>query len=294
MKLKVDWSIKSNDSHSAIELSLKRFDRYLRDQGLRESSIVDYVARTARYLKWAQTDRPTIDQLNQYREILHDRNLSRSSMNNYSFSFKRYYKMLGESIELPFMNRNENLPYFFDEEDILKIFSVCNNMKHKTMLTVLFYASLRSTELCNLDDKDIDLKALTIRIREGKGGRDGIAFISEECSDAIKRYLEVRPPLTLEDGSHPLFYTDYSNRWKYRKLHQMFIYYKEKAGVTKSGAVHVFSRHSPASIMISQGCDIRIVQTLLRHKDIRTTVRYCHIADETARQWHDKTLKLQF
>ena len=170
MKLKIDWSIKGNDSHSAIELSLKRFDRYLRDQGLRESSIIDYVARTNRFLKWAQTDRPTTDQLNQYREILHDRNLSRSSMNNYSFSFKRYYKMFGESIELPFMNRNENLPYFFDEEDVLKIFGVCNNMKHKTMLTVLFYASLRSTELCNLDDKDVDFKALTVRVREGKGG----------------------------------------------------------------------------------------------------------------------------
>ena len=56
------------------------------------------------------------------------------------------------------------------KKDVLKIFGVCNNMKHKTMLTVLFYASLRSTELCNLDDKDVDFKALTVRVREGKGG----------------------------------------------------------------------------------------------------------------------------
>jgi len=292
MKISVDWSIKDNDT-SAIETSLKRFQRHLIDQGFRESTISDYVARTHRFLRWANSDRPSLDQLFEYREILLDRHLSPSSMNNYSFAFKNYYKMLGEAIELPFMPRCDNLPYYFDQEDVVKIFNACGNLKHKTMLMVLFYGCLRSSELCNLDDKDVDLKSLTIRVREGKNNRDGIVYITEECSNMIKKYLEVRPPLILDDGRQPLFFTDYGNRWEYRKVHQMFVNYKNRAGVSKCGGVHVFSRHTPATIMISNGCNLRIVQTLLRHHDIKSTLRYTHVADKTARDWYHKSLQLE-
>jgi len=66
------------------------------------------------------------------------------------------------------------------------------------MLKTLFYGCLRASELCNLDDSDINLKNLSIRVREGKGGRDGIVFISNESATTLKRYLEVRPPLEID------------------------------------------------------------------------------------------------
>ena len=78
---------------------------------------------------------------------------------------------------------------YFNEDDVLKIFSICHNIKHLAMLHTLFYGCLRASELCHLDDGDIDLKNLTIRVREGKGGRDGIVYLSNptfgRCNSVI-------------------------------------------------------------------------------------------------------------
>jgi len=159
------------------------------------------------------------------------------------------------------------------------------------MLQTLFYGCLRASELCNLNDDDLDLKARTLRIREGKGGKDGIVIISPECATTLKRYLEVRPRFEV-DEHFPLFYTDFGRRWDRRDIYRMFMTYKKLAGIEKHGGVHVFSRHTPATIMVAKGCDIRIVQEILRHNDIRTTLRYAHVSDKTKREKYEQYLTL--
>jgi integrase/recombinase XerD len=59
--------------------------------------------------------------------------------------------MTGIEIDFPFLDRNDNLPYYFDKDDVLRIFNSCRNLKHLTMLKTLFYGCLRASELCNLD-----------------------------------------------------------------------------------------------------------------------------------------------
>jgi integrase/recombinase XerD len=73
---------------------------------------------------------------------------------------------------------------------------------------------------------------------------------------------------------------------------RMFAYYKRNAGVEKSGGVHVFSRHTAATILVANGCDLRLVKELLRHKDIRTTLRYAHVADITLRDKYNQCLTI--
>ncbi|MGA9098422.1 MAG: tyrosine-type recombinase/integrase [Methanotrichaceae archaeon] len=288
-RLQLDWSIKARIED--FKPTLIRFRKYLQDKGFRNSTIDSYVGHVVRFLEFAQTERPSVTTANAFREQLLSKNLSRSSLNNYSFAMKCYYRMIGEDVSFPFVKRNNNLPYYFDEDDVLKIFSVCHNLKHFAMLQTLFYGCLRASELCNLDDSDVDLKALTLRIREGKGGKDGIVIISSECAATLKKYLEVRPTLDV-DGRFPLFYTDFGRRWDRRDVYRMFMAYKKNAGVEKQGGVHVFARHSTATIMVANGCDIRIVQELLRHKDIRTTLRYAHVSDKTKREKYEKCLIL--
>jgi len=289
-RLDINWS---DDAQSTADFKrlLVRYNNYLKDIGLRESTIESYVGCVGRYLEFAQTDRPSVSDSVKFRELLHEKRLSRSTINNYSFGIRNYHKMLGESIPIQFLKENNHIPYYFDEDDVLKIFSACHNIKHLAMLQTLFYGCLRATELCNLDDGDIDLKNLTIRVREGKGGKDGLVYISNECATILKRYLEVRPSLEI-DGHIPLFYTDFGKRWNRRDVYRMFITCKRKAGIAKTGGVHVFARHTPATIMIAKGCDIRIVKEVLRHKDIRTTLRYAHVADKTKRDRYEQYLTL--
>lgn len=115
------------------------------------------------------------------------------------------------------------------------------------MLKTMFYASLRASELCNLDDSDINLKALTIYVRCGKGGKDASVLITDECAKTLRQYLERRSSLHI-DGRNPLFYTDFGKRWERKALYRLFMYYKGLAGIEKHGGVHVFSRHSGKSL----------------------------------------------
>jgi integrase/recombinase XerD len=269
-KLKIDWTIKQ-----PVKPNLDQFKRYLRDMGLRPSSIDSYMDCIRRFLNSGIT-------VPEFLDGLHSRKLSGSTIDNYISSIKKYHAMLGEPVELHYLKRTENIPYYFDVEDVIKIFGVVHNLKHLTMLNLLFYTGLRASELCSLDDEDLNLKDLSLRIRDGKGGRTAIAFLSNECGSLLKNYLNARPPLKVE-GRQPLFYTDFGKRWDRKDLYRMFIIYKKKANIPKRGGLHVFARHTPATIMIAKGCDVRIVKELLRHRDIRTTMRYTHVSNKTVR-----------
>lgn len=288
-KREFNWCLPSGELDT--QPAIQQFKYYLRDRGYRQSAIDSYIARVLKYLQFAGTNRPTQETFDAFRKILHERNLARSTINNYSISIKAYHKMYGETITYKFLRVSDQIPNYFTEEEVLRIFSVIDNYKHYTMLSTLFYACLRASELCALNDEDLDLNALTIRIKEGKQGRYGLALINQSCAHILKRYLEIRPPLEIE-GDHPLFYTDYRNRWDRRGLSRMFCDYKEKAQITKPGSVHCFGRHSPATILVKNNCDLLTIQGILRHKNINSTMRYLHLADSTKRSKYDRYLRL--
>ncbi|MCJ7444681.1 MAG: tyrosine-type recombinase/integrase [Methanotrichaceae archaeon] len=121
---------------------------------------------------------------------------------------------------LQFRQTDETIPHFFDENDIAKQFIVCHNLKHLAMLQTLFYGCLRASELCNLDDRDLDLKSLILRV-EGKGGKEAMVYITDDCAKTLRRYLEVRAPLVI-DGRKPLFYTDFGGRNPKRSLYATY------------------------------------------------------------------------
>ena len=267
---------------------LKRYDRYLEENGIRESTRSSYVFRVGKFLEFAQDDLPLEEEFVRFREILHERKLSRSTINNYCFSIKKYYEMKGKSVHFNFIRPMNTIPHFFDENDIAKLFLACNNLKHLAMLQTIFYGCLRASELCGLDDADLDLKSLSLRVK-GKGGKEAIVYITDECAKTLRRYLEVRPSLEI-DGRKPLFYTDFGGCWERRSLYRMFMYYKKLAGIEKSGGVHVFSRHSVGSLLVKRGCDIVTIKELMRHSDVHTTMRYLHISDATKREKYERYL----
>lgn len=284
---KWEWPSSANN----IQPAVLKFKNYLQDNGYRASVITGYTFRVKNYLQFAGTSRPTQETLNEFRQVLHARGLKRSTINGYSIAIKAYHKMYGESVTYKFLKVSDQIPYFFTEEDVTKIFSVIKNYKHYAMLNVLFYGALRVSELCALNTDDIDLESLTIRVREGKGGKYGIALMSPQCSDILKSYLEMRPPLEIE-GQQPLFYSDYMNRWQGVEVSRLFHNYKMKAGINKPGGAHVFARHTVASLMVKNGSDLLTIMEILRHKSIESTMRYLHLTDSTKRSKYNKFLRL--
>jgi hypothetical protein len=92
-RLNVDWG----QVEGVLDLNpyLKRYESHLIDIGLRNSTVESYVWLVRSYLKYSKTNRPTTTDFADFRETLHKKNLSRSTINNYSFAIKKYHKISG-------------------------------------------------------------------------------------------------------------------------------------------------------------------------------------------------------
>lgn len=150
---------------------------------------------------------------------------------------------------------------------------------------------LRASELTNLNDSDVDLKNLILRVCQGKGGKDALLPIAPDCAEVLRQYLEVRQKVVLEDGTVPFFPTDFYHRWERRDLYRMFIIYKKKAGINIPGGTHLL-RHSAATILLNNGADLLTVKELLRHVSLSTTEKYIHLSKEGVRDKYERYLVL--
>ncbi|MFB3894934.1 MAG: tyrosine-type recombinase/integrase [bacterium] len=291
LKTGSDWNIDLEDSEALYKLEIAKYVIYLKTQGYRNSTVIGYESYLYRFLKYSQTTRPQQKHIDKFYEYLLTKNISKSTYNQYSYAIKSYLKMQGIDFKPKILKRDNKIPRYFTKEEIDKIFSAIYNIKHLAMFMTGFYACLRSSELANIEDQDLDLKSLSIRINSGKGGKDGIVFINDRTAQVLTAYLRMRPPLLIDDKQY-LFYTDYGRKWTKESIYDVFQDYKDRAGISKKAGPHVFFRASPATLMVSRGCDIRIVKDILRHSDIRTTLRYVFVEDQTKRTMYDKYLIL--
>jgi integrase/recombinase XerD len=199
--------------------------------------------------------------------------------------------MLGNPVELSHLKTSNKLPYVFDEDDIQEVFFNITNIKHLAILQIALFAGLRASEITNLDDSDINLVDRTVRVRGGKGDKDAMLFLTEDCVKTLTEYLKRRPKLKV-DGRYPHFYTYRGARYNRRMIYNIFRRCKEAAGIDKRGEIHVFSRHSSATLLLRRGADLLTVKELTRHKSINTTERDLHLADADLRAKYDQYLKV--
>jgi integrase/recombinase XerD len=284
-KLEISWDIPNHD------VQMKRFNRYLRDKGVKPSTLSDYLQRARKHLEFCGHGQPSPEKAQEYRGHLLDRELSRSSVNNYCFAVKDFHKMLGQDVEFPFLKRSNEIPYYFTADEVSRIFDQISNIKHLAMFKSAFYGCLRASEICHLDLEDVNLDRLALKIRDGKGGKTAMVYLFEEAAETLRDYLAIQLDFSL-DGRKPLFFTDFGGWYDRKEIYRLVIYYKEKAGIKKPGGAHVLFRHTPVSLMIQNGCDLLTIQQVMRNNDIQTTMLYLHLADDTRRYNYDRFLRL--
>lgn len=176
------------------------------------------------------------------------------------------------------------------------------SLRDKAILEMLFSTGLRVSELCSLP-REISIKSEEISVR-GKGGKVRVVFISERARTALKKYLDARKdmeeglfvslePAGLkkgkdEQGTKKKKYTgkEYGNLDRH-SVQRIIRHYATKAGISKKVTPHTM-RHLFATDLLSNGADIRSVQTLLGHSSIITTQIYTHVTDKHLRDIHKK------
>lgn len=172
-------------------------------------------------------------------------------------------------------------------------------LRDKAILELLFSTGLRVGEICSLS-RDINLDSEELSVR-GKGGKVRVVFISEAARKAVKKYLDARKDMAeglfvrLDPDKTPRRNSPAPKRYlgkDYGSLDRQSIETivrrsAIKAGIGKRVTPHTL-RHVFATDLLSNGADLRSVQTMLGHSNIMTTQIYTHVTDKTLRDTHKK------
>lgn len=198
-------------------------------------------------------------------------NSSRLQYASISFFFREILNRPFSFEEIPIKKKEKQLPKLISKEQIKEMIYLTDNLKHKLIIKFLYSSGLRLQELINLKRKDIDFDRNLLYVQKGKGKKDRITIISESLKlDLLKYY------------SQNTFKTEYifeGRKGKYTKKSVQKVL--ENLGRKIGIKVHPHMlRHSFATHLLEGGTDIRHIQKLLGHSDIKTTEIYTHVSSK--------------
>jgi len=216
------------------------------------------------------------DQINAYiLELMNKRDISASQQNQRINAIKFYYeKVLGRAkqyykVERP--RKEKKLPTVLSKQEVNLLLELSVNIKHKCILTTIYSAGLRRSELINLKVEDIDSKRGLIKIRGGKGKKDRHTLLSDKLISMLREYYRIyKPREWLFEGQNGKKYSPTSVAKVLKKV-------VKKSGIQKHVTPHTL-RHSFATHLLEQGTNLRYIQEILGHEDPKTTQIYTHVA----------------
>ena len=162
-------------------------------------------------------------------------------------------------------------------------------VRDRAILEVLYSTGMRRSELAGLVVSDWSRERGTIAIRQGKGGRDRVVPVGARAAHWLGRYVDaVRPGLERNSDDETLFLTDYSEPFGKNRLGDLVRRHIQWAGIKIPGACHLL-RHACATHMLDNGADIRFIQMLLGHADLRSTQIYTQVSIAKLKEVHAAT-----
>lgn len=254
--------------------------------------------------------------INQFLSALgHDRSCSpatqRIALNALIYLYRKFFNIELEPLAFEKARQRRRLPVVLTHAEVKRILQHMNG-KHRLMVEMLYGCGLRLNELLSLRVKDLDFELSTITVRSGKGDKDRVTLLPETLVEKLRHQVASTQALhekDLRDGFGQV-YMPHALARKYpraaRELGWQFLFpstsigadprtgvlrrhhlhsttlrksisrARHDAGITKPVKCHTF-RHSFATRLLQQGYDIRTIQKLLGHSDVRTTEIYTHV-----------------
>ena len=215
-------------------------------------------------------------------EYIVKNNLSASYQNQIINAIKLYFKTIHDTkIDIDKIQRPKRpklLPNVLSKEEMKLILNAHGNIKHKTMLSLIYSCGLRRSELLNLKPLDIDSKRGIVIIRQAKGKKDRIAPLSNKILELLRDYYKVsRPKIWLFEGQIE------GEKYSEQSLQSVLKQALTKARITKPVTIH-WLRHSYATHLLESGTDLRYIQELLGHNSSKTTEIYTHVSTKSLQQ----------
>jgi site-specific recombinase XerD len=242
-------------------------------------TIKTYRLHFQRFLKYYQNTKLeaiTHEQIRKYLlYLVEEKKYSTSAQNQAINSIKFYYeKVLGKPVEkyyVPRPRKEKKLPEVLSEKEVTKILKQIKNLKHKCIIYLIYSAGLRLTEVVHLKISDIQSDRKQIFVRSAKGNKDRYVLLADTILELLREYYrDYKPKVWLFEGRP-------GEQFSRRAIQKIFKSAVIKSGVNKPATIHTL-RHSFATHLLEHGTDLRYVQHLLGHKNLKTTERYTHVS----------------
>jgi integrase/recombinase XerD len=294
--------------YSDLQEDLTAFRHYLQsERGLAANTVLAYGADLDRFSQWVAGGglgnylRPTVLDLSHYLSHLRDEKLAPSSMARHLISLKMFYRFLrleerttdGTVDLLSSPALWERIPHVLSPESVEKLLAAPSTLdrfflRDRAMLETLYATGSRASEVVGLRLEDVYLDSAFCKCL-GKGSKQRVVPLGRAAVAALAAYLEgLRPRLTGSAPDAPWVFVSRGGRRLTREMLWTLVKkYVRRAGLNSRVSPHTL-RHSFATHLLAGGADLRTVQELLGHANIRTTQMYTHVDRDRLRAIHGK------
>jgi integrase/recombinase XerD len=262
----------------------QRFSHDLQLRNYAPRTVSTYVAAVARFAAHfgRSPDQLGTDHVRQYQLHLLAQKASWSRFNQTACALRFFYGVtLGRRDQVPFIpfgKRPRTLPHVLAPEEVVRLFAAAPAGPQRLRLQVLYACGLRLGELLHLQVRAIDSQRMVVVVRQGKGRKDRLVPLSVQLLEELRAYWRhYRPATWLFPGVTP---TQSLCPGTVQRQCQRAA---RRAGLSKRCSPHTL-RHSYATHLLEAGVDVFTLQTILGHRDLRTTARYVHVDTRRLRQ----------
>lgn len=278
-----ETSLPTPSAASTPNIDLKAFRIWLYHRRYSENTIRTYselVKTFLDYMKNKPISTITNDDVVKYvYNHIVGRGYSFAHQNQVVSALKLFFSEVGKSeIDIDKIRRprhEHKLPNVLSKDEVKQILSAPQNIKHRTMLSLIYACGLRRSELLNLKPGSIDSKRGLLIIKQAKGYKDRIVPISEKALALLREYyLMYRPKEWLFEGQQA------GEQYSAESLQKVLKNALGKAKIKKPVTLH-WLRHSYATHLLESGTDLRYIQELLGHRSSKTTEIYTHVSTQS-------------
>lgn len=268
--------------HPINQKAFQDFQNQILLKGFSQSTMRVYSVEFAQLLyvlKDYPVEKLTKEKLKSYflyciKELGLSENYLHSRINAIKFYFEKVLHQDKMFFDIPRPKKPQLLPKSLNTKEIEKIIQITENPKHKLIIQLSYGMGLRVSEIINLKISDIDSQSMRVLIERGKGKKDRFVNLPEVILQDLRAYYKTfQPKIYLFEGKE-------GGQYSIRSAQSVFKTAMKKANINKTVGIHSL-RHSYATHLLEYGTDISLIQKLLGHSDIKTTLNYTRVADRT-------------
>lgn len=253
---------------------MQKLEIELKSRGFSRKTVKSYLFHTKKFLsKNPSFENIETQELQKY-IIYRTKKEDTLTTNLHIAAIKFFFRnVIGREIDLEYLKRPKRIPEVLTKNETIAILSQITNAKHRLLIETIYGCGLRVSEATKLKKADLRFEEGILFVRAGKGKKDRAIPIPASLTKRLEHYLLAR-----NDSNQYVFDSQRGGHLTTMSVQKIVEKAVEKAGLEKRIHPHTL-RHSYATHLLENGTDIRIIQRLLGHNDMRTTEVYTHISN---------------